>query len=180
MTKTPKNIHLLLDDYAGKASETTAIKQYLHHYLVVEEEDVADLLEEVAIEEMRHLEQLGHTLEEAGVDPRYWDSKKKYWTGAYVNYQENVCDILQADIEAELGAILQYYQHMEAICDPHVEMMLRKIINDELRHISLFMEKQAKYCPNCDHKSWLKKVIEKMPLDKLVKGQLVNDLRLTK
>lgn len=174
-----KNINLLLDDYAGKVSETTAVKQYFHHYLVVKEKDVADLLEDVAIEEMKHLELLGHTLQHAGVDPRFWNSKKKYWTGEYINYQYSVCDILQADIEAELEAIFQYMQHIEAISDPKVEMMLRNIINDELRHIGLFTEKLAKHCPNIKQKSWLKLKIEQLPFNVKAKSQLINDLRLT-
>ncbi|MCK8825304.1 ferritin-like domain-containing protein [Fuchsiella alkaliacetigena] len=173
-----KNFELLLDDYAGKVSEVTAVKQYFHHHLVVEEEDVAELLEDVAIEEMKHMDQLGNFLEEAGVDPRIWDAEERYWSGDYVNYQYDVCDILRADIDAELEAILQYYQHIEAISDPQVEMMLNRIIKDELRHIGLFMQKLSKYCSDFNQKSWLRSKIEELPISITAKKQVLNGLQL--
>ncbi|NLZ38565.1 MAG: bacterioferritin [Firmicutes bacterium] len=172
-----KNVFLLLDDYAGKVSELTAITQYFHHHLVVQEEDVAEVLERVALEEMRHLEMLGEALLNADIDPRIYNDKKAYWQGNYVNYQYRVCDILRADIQAELKAINQYYQHITAIEDKNIQIMLRDIIQDELRHIGMFSEKLAKYCPDQKNRSWLVAEIDKYPLIGRDKEQLIKLLR---
>lgn len=160
-----KNIILLLDDYAGKVSEMTAVCQYFHHYFVVNKPDVAELLEEVAVQEMLHKELLGKELVAAGIDPRFYDSRKRYWVGNYVNYQYNVCSILQADIIAELEAIHQYYQHIQAIPISRVQMLLHKIIKDEVLHVQMFLEKLAKYCPTTNPHNWLVTQINKLGLD---------------
>ncbi|MGF7185675.1 bacterioferritin [Desulfitispora alkaliphila] len=174
-----KNIHLLLDDYAGRVSEVTATKQYLHHYFVVKERDVAQLLEDVAIEEMHHMEELAEVLAEFGIDPRIWDAEGTYWDGSFVNYQYDVCDILRADITAELEAIEQYLRHIELIPYAPVQKLLFEIIEDEIRHIIWFLEKLEKYCTDSDHKKWLFSEIEKKPFDIKTKSKLVNDLRLS-
>ena len=162
---------LLLDDYAGQVSEMTAICQYLHHYFVVDKEDVAELLEKIAIEEMEHLEDLGHTLANWGIDPRFFDSSFRYWNGSYVDYQYDVCDILRSDIRGEILAIQQYYQHMQAIPDQHIRNLLDSIINDELIHIQQLTEKLAKYCP-VYRSAWLNNEIEDLAIDSIYKDKL--------
>lgn len=174
-----KNVHLLLDDYAGEVSELTAITQYFHHHLVVGYEDVAELLEEVSIVEMHHLEMLGEALYEARIDPRIYNSHKKYWSGNNVNYQYKVCDILRADIISELDAISQYFQHIALIPSPDIQAMLRDIIQDELQHIELFSKKLAKYCSKFDYRTWLKKNVENYQLELPDKEHVLSTLRLS-
>ncbi|HZK25194.1 MAG TPA: ferritin-like domain-containing protein [Oscillospiraceae bacterium] len=174
-----KNIHLLLDDYAGEVSELTAITQYFHHHFVVAHEDVAELLEQVSLDEMRHFEMLGEALLDARIDPKVYNAHKNYWQGNNVNYQYKVCDILRADIIAELDAITQYFQHIAQIPNPATQAMLRDIIQDELQHIALFSEKLAKYCSKFDYRTWLKKNIDNYQLELPDKEHVITTLRLS-
>ena len=143
---------LLLEDYAGLVSETTAINQYFYHYLTFYQyPDLAELEECVAIIEMYHMELLGKTIRLLGVAPRLRTLTQKrpvYWDGSYVYYGRGICDRLAADIRAELGAIRQYKKHYQLIDDPYIRELLERIILDEQHHLKLFREAAAKYCPD--------------------------------
>lgn len=142
---------LLLEDYAGTISETTAINQYFYHYLTfLEYPDLAELEECVAIIEMFHMELLGKVIRLLGVSPRLrvlCNNRPVYWNGSYVYYGKKICDRLAADIKAELGAIEQYRRHYQMIDDPYIRELLQRIIKDEEHHLNLFREAAAKYCP---------------------------------
>lgn len=73
---------LLMDDYAGVVSEFTAISQYLYHYFVLKRrhEDLGEMLENIAITEMRHMEILADTIVLLGGEPhnpRVFQHRKK-------------------------------------------------------------------------------------------------------
>lgn len=131
---------LLLTDYAGKVSETTAVMQYMYHHLVAPEgyDWIAEMLEDIAIVEMRHKEMLGKTIRLLGVDPRFHDGEGRYWDAREVRYEEGFRNQLLADAEAERQAIAQYERHYRMIEDPHIRQLLVRIIADEQLHLFLF------------------------------------------
>ncbi|HBX24634.1 MAG TPA: bacterioferritin [Desulfotomaculum sp.] len=142
---------LLLEDYAGQVSETTAINQYFHHHIMFEERypDLAELEECLSIIEMWHLEMLGETIRLLGVDPQLrtlTTNKQTYWCADYVYYGTALCDRLAADVAAEKAAIANYREHQRLIRDPHIVEMLERIIMDEEHHLKLFTEAMNKYC----------------------------------
>lgn len=142
---------LLLEDYAGKVSETTAIMQYVHHHMEMEAipswQDVADLEHGISVIEMEHLEMLGQTILLLGATPRYCDSLQQPWTPQYIEYQDfNPCAQLRSDIQGEEDAIRQYQAHIQMIQDPHIQALLTRIIKDEEHHIQLFSEQLARFC----------------------------------
>ncbi len=142
---------LLLEDYAGRVSEMTAINQYFYHHVIFEEkyEDLAKLEECIAIIEMWHLEMLGETIRLLGVDPRLrvlTRNRETYWCADYVYYGYAVCDRLAADIAAEESAIAQYRKHQQLIKDPYIDAILERIIRDEQHHLQLFSNAMQKYC----------------------------------
>lgn len=142
---------LLLEDYAGVVSEMTAITQYLHHHITLEEvsEEVSELEECISIVEMHHLEMLAETIRMLGANPQYKiikDNQGIYWNGSYVYYGQGICDRLSADIEAERAAIEQYQRHYEQIADPHIRHLLKRIIEDEEYHMRLFSQALQKHC----------------------------------
>lgn len=142
-----QNIKLLLDDYAGPVSEMTAITQYLHHHWVTDNPEVADLLDRISLVEMTHQDRLAVAMWARGVDPRYWSASGVYWMASYVDYQYNVCDILRADINAELAAIVQYQRHIREIPDPEITELLQSIVVDETQHVRMFLDAYSRYCP---------------------------------
>lgn len=149
--KNPFYAQLLLDDYAGKVSETTAIMQYVHHHMEMEAtpgwQEMADLLEGVSIVEMEHMEMLGETIILLGECPRYCDSQQQPWTPLYVEYCDfDPCSQLRADIKGEQDAIHQYRAHIQMIQDPNIQALITRIIKDEEHHIQLFTEQLSRLC----------------------------------
>ncbi len=145
----PEYARLLFDDYAGMVSEMTAINQYLfHHYDMPEQfADVVELLEGVAIVEMRHMEMLAELIKLLGQPPMYMDGQGRFWNACYVPYLPgNPCEQLQSDIEAEQAAIQTYRQHIQLIDDRYIRAILERIIQDEELHLRLFTKAYQRHC----------------------------------
>lgn len=142
---------LLMDDYAGLTSEFTAISQYLYHHFFFKDIDkeLGDLLENISIIEMHHMEMLADTIKKLGGNPVIAGSYStcgSFWNGNFVHYGMNVCDRLKADIDSEYKAIYEYEKHIRMIHDPHIQAILRRIILDEKVHIKLFNNALLKFC----------------------------------
>ncbi len=140
---------MLLDAFAnGGAAELTAITQYFHHSLVMENQEVANLLLCIALVEMLHLDLIGELIEQLGGDPRFWRANTAYWSGGNVAYgiEQNVGELLRLDIESEETAIDAYERLLHEIDDPGVQRVLMRIIRDEQVHLHLFQQALQKYC----------------------------------
>lgn len=149
--KNPYYAQLILDDYAGKVSELTAIMQYIHHHMEMDKipswKEVSDLEEGISIVEMLHLEMLGEIIIHLGASPCYYDGRQQPWNPQYIAYHDfDPCAQLRADIQSEHEAIRQYQAHIQMIQDPFIQALLARIIKDEEFHIKLFSEKLAKLC----------------------------------
>lgn len=59
------------------------------------------------------------------------------WTPEYLQIPGNIRNMLQADIEAEQGAIKQYEMHIRMMNDRGAVAVLERIILDEEYHIML-------------------------------------------
>ncbi|MHB8076160.1 ferritin-like domain-containing protein [Desulfosporosinus fructosivorans] len=148
------NIHyaeLLMDDYAGVVSEFTAISQYIYHHFFFKDIDqqLGQLLENVSITEMLHMEILAELIKKLGGNPVIrgsYSTAGKFWTGNYIYYGTNLCEQLKADINAEYKAIEEYQKHIRSIADPYIQAILYRIILDENVHIRLFNQALAKFC----------------------------------
>ncbi|MBP2653607.1 MAG: Mn-containing catalase [Firmicutes bacterium] len=143
---------LLLEDYAGNASELTAINQYMHHHFMFDDKykDLAELEECIGIIEMHHLELLAESILLLGVDPKYrtlTNNSPTFWDASYVFYGTDIYDMLAADIVAEKQAIKQYRKHHFLIEDIHIKGLLERIIKDEEYHLKLFTQAASHYCP---------------------------------
>lgn len=151
-TPNPYWAQLLLEDYAGPKSELSAINQYVYHHVVLapDFEEIANLLECIALVEMHHLEILAETILKLGVDPRYrtieGNSREQYWNASFVYYGTSLCDRLTSDLAGEWAAVANYRKHQQVINDPYVQNILERIILDELHHIVLFNQMIDKYC----------------------------------
>jgi len=139
LARNPFYASLLLDDFAGLVSELTAVTQYSYNHFVTEEEEVGKLMECVSIVEMLHLEMLGEMIKLLGGDPKYVDSRGRFWTADYVYYAKEPYEILTSAIASEKEAIEQYRRHQQLIGDPYIVNLLERIIKDEVRHIELFV-----------------------------------------
>ena len=147
---------LLMDDYAGVISEFTAISQYLYHHFFFKDidKDLGELLENVAITEMHHMEMLADTIKKLGGNPTIrgsFSTYNNYWNGGFINYGNELCNQLKSDIDSEYKAIKEYRKHILLIQDPFIQAILQRIILDEKVHIRLFNEALKKIC-GCTYK----------------------------
>jgi bacterioferritin len=146
-------LELIMDDYAGIVSEFTAINQYLYHYFTTKEcgEELGEMLENVAITEMLHMEILAELIQLLGGRPTYRggpSTKGGSWNTKFVYYGCNVCDILHADLNAEYRAIQSYQEHIRVISDPYIQAILERIVLDEKVHVGLFKTAIENHCCN--------------------------------
>lgn len=156
LNPNPYYANLLMDDYAGVVSEFTAISQYLYHYFIFKDIDkeLGELLENVSITEMLHMEILAETIKLLGGNPIIRGSHSTqgdYWSGRFIYYGTNLCDQLKADIDSEHKAIQEYRKHIHYIHDPFVQAILERIILDEIVHIRLFNQALRKFY-GCEYK----------------------------
>lgn len=116
----------------------TAINQYIYHHFVINNKEISEMLEKVAIVEMHHLEMLAELIIKLGDNPIYY-SQNNYWDGYYVNYGYNIFDQLNSDLDSELKAIQIYQRQIEIIKDPYIQEILQRIVLDEQVHVVLLL-----------------------------------------
>ncbi len=136
-----RDAQLLQVSLAGQTSETTSILTYLYQSYIVEQfdEDIAQLLKKIAKVEMHHQDILSTMITQLGGDP-IMASQGRFWTGKYINYTNNLKDILMMNITGEEYAIEYYRYVIDRVCTEQIKCVLERIIQDELVHIAAFKE----------------------------------------
>lgn len=130
------------ENLSGKFGELTAIFTYLFQHSITKNEKIKDALEEVALDEMEHMEKLSYLLIDLGEMPYYYDGNKNFHTTKWVNYEENPKVFLQQNIEAEKRAIKDYMDLIESTDNQNVVKTILSIIDDEKEHIEIFKRLQ--------------------------------------
>lgn len=139
---------LLLEDYAGQVSELTALTQYFNHEGVLFKKypQISNVLNEIGLKEVLHLNILSKLIYLLGVNPKYRvireDSFRVWWSPTYVEYEEDLLKIIEINIEGEKNAIRQYQNHLVHINDKYITDLLKQIILDEKGHIKKLTEIQ--------------------------------------
>lgn len=137
----PRDAYILQGDYSGTNSETTAILTYTYQSYIVRpfDEDIAEVLENIAIVEMTHHKVLGDLIVSLGGDPIY-AYQGRFWTGKNVCYNKNLKEMLVQNIASEEDAICGYLASIDKICSKTAIGLLEAIIEDEKLHIKAFKE----------------------------------------
>ena len=118
---------------ADMRDEHAAIVQYLQHAYALGESGEACEIEAIAREEMRHFDWLAEAIVELGGKP---DMER-----AVVDLSgSGPVEWMARDILAEERAAAQYKEHIEAIDDPKIERLLRRILSDEESHRDEFAD----------------------------------------
>ena len=108
-------------------SEHGAIIQYLTHAYAMGEGEMACEIEAIAREEMRHLDWLAETIVKLGGVPSLKRGEMRMGGKSVTDWMEN-------DVLAEEDAVKQYKEHIEAIDDPKIKRLLKRILSDEESH----------------------------------------------
>ena len=119
-----KIIELLNLDLEG---EHGAIIQYLSHAYGMGEGEMSCEIEALAREEMRHLDWLAETIVELGGTPSLKRGNMRMGGKAVSEWMAN-------NVLLEDDAIKLYKEHIQAIDDPKIKRLLKRILSDEESH----------------------------------------------
>lgn len=131
----------LLNAYAGRVSEDSAIHDYVFQMMMQDNEDIKKILKGISIVEMHHLEILGKLIYALGLTPLFAsveNNHTKWFSGEYVNYEKNWEQTLRDNIYQEEAAIRNYEKIILKTKDENVKHILKRIILDERMHIEIF------------------------------------------
>ena len=127
---------------AARASELTAIMQYMAHHYELEDADYGKLaksMKEIAIEEMKHAEALAERILFLGGEPTTEPDGK-------VKNGQAMPDMLKTDIALEAGAVAMYNASAMACAkagDHTSKQLFQQLLRDEEAHLDVFQNVQG-------------------------------------
>lgn len=136
-----RDVRCLMEDFGGSESETTAVMQYIYQSYITGslEDEWHELFMGIAKVEMHHHHMLGELIVALGGTPII-GGNKMFWNGACVNYERNLCKMIECDILAEKKAISAYRRTIMCLENFSAREMIERIIKDEEVHIVLLEE----------------------------------------
>lgn len=137
---SPKTVAVLKNLMAGNMGELTAVLQYFYQSSIarVVDEKIGEILEEISIVEMSHIELLSHAIVDFGGEPRYENSKGQYYSANSIFYSSKLREMLDANILAEEKAIEEYKVAIKEVENPSLKNLFARIIDDEQLHLKIF------------------------------------------
>lgn len=127
------NVVALLEE--NMRAEHAAIVQYLYHAFRLKGEFVAEM-QEIAREEMRHLQWLAEALATLGRPPMM-ERGPVAWEGS------TAAEALRLDAAAEERDLARYEQQASSVADPPLQSLFQRITADERVHAEAFLEMAA-------------------------------------
>lgn len=129
-----KIISLLNDDFV---SELEAAMIYVRNAFVIPKCDPSRVTEEIAIDEMRHMNWLADLIVKRGGKPSMEHKELDFGGGDLKNQ-------LEKQVALETEAIETYKKHIEMIEDAEVIGVLKHILDEEKRHRKEFRTRLEK------------------------------------
>lgn len=132
--------NLIYDSLGGEKGELTAITQYSYQYITLKNEGrISNILKQIAIEEMKHLEIIGNIIVNLGEKPIYMNSKREAWTVDNLTYDfADLKEIIDLNIKAEEEAILGYKNILKYTNNIALRRIYERIVLDETTHLEVF------------------------------------------
>lgn len=116
--------------------EYEVILQYLHHSFLMPDQKVSRDMEEIAIEEMRHLGWLSEKLVDRGGCP-FWEAKR-------LEHSNDAVEMLELDQAREIEVEADYQQITAAMADPEIRRLFDRIGEHETYHAGVIGEMIAR------------------------------------
>lgn len=137
---SPMTVGILKNLAFSRASELSAILQYIYQSVIADKSmsEVADILEEIGIVEMTHMDMLMHAIVDFGGLPKYEDAQGYTFNANCVYTGTKLKDMLDQNINGEKYAIEQYREAMKRVKNESLIALFARIIEDEERHIEIF------------------------------------------
>ena len=128
--------------------EIEAILTYLRHSFVLHDDycKISRRAEEIAREEMRHMEWLSEWVVDLGGTPTVEHVELKF-------PEKNPAEMMLRDVELKKQAIADYQQHIEMVEDPKLKRLLGRIKFEEEEHLEEFRESMEEAL--AENRDWL-------------------------
>ena len=135
-----KTVAVLKNLMSGQESELTAVLQYFYQSSVSKdiEEEISNVLEEISIVEMMHMEMLSHAIVDFGGEPRYESGMGQTFCANCVDYTGQLRKMLDTNIAGEQKAIENYKRAVDMVDNTSLRELFLRIIEDEKLHIKIF------------------------------------------
>ena len=136
----PKIVTILKELISSRQGELAGVMQYIYQSTIARQvnNDIADILEEISIVEMQHIELLMNAIVEFGGMPTYNNGKGQPFNSSYVNYSTKLKDMLDVNILGEQQAIKDYINAQKFISNQSLKNLINRIIEDEQLHLNTF------------------------------------------
>ncbi len=139
-----RSANILSLGYANSDGELDSVLQYIYHSFRFAPfgDKYSDLLQSIAIAEMKHVDLLGETMLTLGVDPRFTIQANKniYYSTEYVSYSKTPTKMVMDDYRLELEAIAIYNKMLNLLDNEQVSALISRIILDEQLHAQTFRD----------------------------------------
>ena len=133
-------VGILKNLLSSRASELTAVLQYTYQSVVSAEieKEISDIIEEISIVEMMHMEMLMEAIKDFGGNSKYEDAFGNVFNAGYVFYSNKLMEMLNANIAGEKKAIEDYSNAIKKVQNESLKKLFERIIEDERLHITIF------------------------------------------
>lgn len=135
---TQQDIALLHKAFSSCGSETTAILQYVFQSYVIKDEDIAKIIENIAMTEMVHHDYLGKAIVKLGGTPYYTNGFGGDYSTKCVFEGKNIVDMLNQNIKDEESGINYYENIKKQLSSNELVELIDRIILDEIVHVETF------------------------------------------
>jgi Mn-containing catalase len=156
----PAYAQLLLKQFGGPTGELTAALQYWIQSFHCKDAFVREVLQEIALEELSHLEVIGELIEQHtrdlqacngamlqdrlfaqfGTGPHFIDDSGLHWTSSYINECEDIVRDLRLDVAAEVAAKQAYEKLLGQTNDTGTKKVLQYLLDREASHMKMFLK----------------------------------------
>ena len=152
----PKFAQKLLEQFGGRSGEFTAMTEYFVQSFACDKPAIRDMLLDIAVEEISHLEMVGLMIEQLlrgterekayedtlfsmmGQGPQFCDSMGNAWTSNWVRSAGDIVADLKHNISAEAGAKVAYDRLAHLTDDAGCKETLTYLMTREISHQKMF------------------------------------------
>lgn len=135
-----RTVAILKDLLSGRNGEIAGIMQYFYQSELAKnvEPEIAEILQEIAIVEMGHMELIMEAIIAFGGIPKYETSKNQAFNSTYINYPTKLKEMLDANIAGEQQGINEYLNAVRMVDNVSLKELLNRIVKDEKLHLNTF------------------------------------------
>ena len=137
-----ETVCILKNLFTSRKSELTAVLQYAFQSVIADitNPEIAEILEEISIVEMMHLDMLMNAIMSFGGIPKYEDANGNPFNVSNINYSMKLKDMLQTNIKDEQMAIEAYNAAINKVKNESLKQLLGRIVKDEQLHLQIFKQ----------------------------------------